>query len=231
VEFELSHLKLFSPDEVLTYWWVDHDFAGEFGVEYSSDAARELRRILPHGARVDYEADLVTVRISRKANVVPTLATIYERLGWDQTELAELEPRVHSFKRPRPHRVAIGDVFLIPVAEDLFALGQVLDVHDIQQTIAVFPRLGREADLKPALVEQAKPLTILHVIGVSLLKGEWRVIGSERVRLDPSSGPGGKLYEVGSRSYGNDWPVVPLLRANAGLAPWDRERLRDLVML
>ena len=133
-----------------------------------------MRRILPRSVRIDYEADFVNLGIARRANIDPALTAIYERLGWDQAELAELAPKVLSFKCPRAHPIRIGDVFRIPVTGELFALGQVLYAEDIGQTIAVFPPVAPRAELKADLVKTTKPLTILHVIGVSLLKGEWR---------------------------------------------------------
>jgi hypothetical protein len=236
MELTLNHIKLFSPDELLSYWFVTYDFAGALGLEYSRDAAKILKRALPPGgAKIDYEADVVTLRISGNDRVIPTLMAIYQQLGWDTAELIEIEPQILAFKRPRPRKVAVGDVFLVPVAPGLFGLGQVLDIHHKAPTVAIFTRLGSSADLERFAISEGKPLTILHIGGNSLYKGQWRIIGSSDVHLDPSCGPGGNRFDVGSTSWGGDGPIVDLLKAYAGSRSWeegyrDPNELRKLVL-
>ncbi len=237
MDIELSHFTLYPPDELLPHWWVMHDFAGELGLEVQHDAAKELRKVLPPGTRMDYESDFVFIQVSKSERVVPTLRAIYERLGWDPAELTRLEAEVMAFRRPRPHRIAVGDVFVIPVEDELVALGQVLDKHYGSPTVAVFPDLARVVDIDPATVVTAVPLTIVHIGGDSLYKGLWTVVSSQAVTLDPGAGPDGRNGEVGSCTYGGDGPVVDLLKAHSGLGSWDidprhRSRyLRKLVML
>jgi hypothetical protein len=223
MEIEFSRITLYAPDEMTSHWFISHDFAGEFGLEYSSEAAGRLRKALPRGAQMEYEADAVTVTIARKSNVVPALLAIYECLGWDPAEVLAAEPRILSFKRPPPRKLAVGDVFLVPVTEDQFGIGQVLDMHYGHPTVAVFRVTGPEGELElgQGQICRSKPLTILPTLGNSLLTGKWRIIGNERVRLNASSGPGGKMFEVGSVSYGGDGPVVEILRAHIGIGPWN----------
>jgi hypothetical protein len=235
MELTLSHVRLFSPDELLPYWFVSHDFAGALGLEYSRDAAKILRRAIPPGGgKIDYEADAVTLWISRNDRVIPTLMAIYQRLGWDTAELAEIEAQVLAFKRPRPRKVSVGDVFLVPVAPDLFGLGQVLDINHKAPTVAIFTCLGSSKDLERFTISEGKALTILHILGDSLYKGQWPIVGSNEVRLDASSGPGGKRFGEGSMSCGDE-PIVELLKAYAGLRTWeegyhDPNELRKLVL-
>ncbi len=223
MEIVLSRITLFAPDEMTSRWSISHDFAGEFGLEYSSEAAGRLRKALPRGAQIEYEADAVTVTIAKRSNVVPALLAVYECLGWDPAEVLAAGPRILAYERPRPRKIAVGDVFLVPVAEDQFGIGQVLDVHYGHPTVAVFRVTGTEGELEVghAQICRGRPLTILHTLGNSLLTGKWRIIGNERVRLNPSSGPGGKMFEVGSVSYGWDGPVVQILRAHIGIGPWN----------
>ena len=71
MEVKLRHFTFHSPDDILPYWFVSHDFAQLFGVEYSSEAAKIFQRIMPSGVRIDYEADAVVMRIARKERVMP----------------------------------------------------------------------------------------------------------------------------------------------------------------
>jgi hypothetical protein len=236
MELTLSHVRLFSPDELRAYWFVSHDFAGALGLEYSRDAAKILKRAVPPGGgKVDYEANAVTLRISRNDHVIPTLMAVYQCLGWDTAELAEIEPQILAFKRPRPRKVSVGDVFRVPVAPDLFGLGQVLDINYKAPTVAIFTCRRSSKDLERFTISEGKALAILHIGGDSLYKGQWPIIGSSEVRLDPSSGPGGKCFGEGSTTFGGDGPIVNLLRAYAGLQTWEEgyynpNELRKLVL-
>lgn len=235
--FTLSRFALCAPDAALAYWFVSHDFAGALGVEYSRDAAKELKQLL-HGLRVqiDYEADEVTLRIKSKDDVIPALRRIYERLGWPVAELDQLEAAVRNYERPRPRKIAKGDTFLIPLGDGIYGLGQVLDAGRQAPTVAVFPWTGGAQEVAAHDPGSGRPLTILHLgVGCSLITGEWTVIASHPVVHSASAGPGGKRDTVGCRSYGGDGPVVRLLRAHAGLATWeegfaDPDYLRKLVL-
>jgi hypothetical protein len=236
MEIKLAHFVLHSPDELLSYWFVSHDFAGALGLEYSKEAAKILKNaISTRGVKIDYEADAVTVRTSRQAAVVPALREIYRCVGWDAGELDRIESQVLRFKRPRPRPVATGDVFLIPIDVDLFGIGQVLDLTHGIPTIAVFSCSGKAVEMENRRPENCTVLTIVHIHGSSLYKGQWPVIGRASVELDPGSGPKGRLGTVGSSNYGGDGPVRELLRAHAGLDGWvpmfgDPAHLRKLVM-
>lgn len=225
MQFPLSHFVLHAPSVGLAYWFVSHDFAEALGLEYSRDAARELKQLLGHlGARVDYEADAVTIRIKSNENVVPTLRAIYARLQYDAAELQQIEPAVLAYKRPRAKKIAAGEVFLIPVGNDLYGLGQVLEVQYKVPTIAVFRCVGPRAELEAKDPKALRPLAILHLgLGSSLASGDWPVIGSRRVLHSPSAGAGGARGEIGSVSFGGDGPVVALLRAHAGLDTWEQD--------
>lgn len=232
----LKQITLHSPDELLGYWFVSHDFAEPLGLGHSRDAARALKSAIgPKLARIDYEADAVTVRVSRNDNVIPTLTAIYDLLGWDKAELADVAAQVSAFKRPRARKIAVGDAFLIPLATNLCGLGQVLDIHFKFPTVAVFTSLGTAEELSSLDLTRCEPLTILHIHGNALYKGEWPIIGAAPVWLDPASGPGRKQGEVGSSSHGGDGPIANLLLAHAGLRSWeegyhDPSYLRKLVL-
>lgn len=236
MKFQLAHLSLFPPDELLSYWFVSHDFAAELKLDYSRQAAAALKgAVAPRGVRIDYEADAVTIRISRNELVIPTLESIYALIGWETAELAQLKPQVERFKRPRPRSLSVGDIFHIPFAPDLVGLGQVLDINQKAPTVAIFTCVGSSSEVLPTKLPDARPLTILHIGGNSLYKGAWSVVGSVTPTHDPTSGPGGKLFTVGSKSYGGDGPIVRLLQAHAGIRSWsegfhDPHYLEQLVL-
>ena len=95
--FGLSSFTLHAPSATMSYWFVSHDFAEVLGMEYSENAARELKQLLK-GFRVsiDFEADAVTLRIRRNDDVIPVLRSIYARADWDPIELAAID---HGWRR------------------------------------------------------------------------------------------------------------------------------------
>ena len=225
MQFPLSHFTLHAPSVALAYWFVSHDFAEALGLEYSRDAARELKQLVGHlGARVDYEADAVTLRIKRNENVVPTLCAIYARMQWDTAELQQIEASILAHKRPRPKKISAGDTFLIPIADGVYGLGQVLDVQYKAPTVAVFRSVGPAADIEGSDPTKLRPLAILHLgLGCSLFTGDWPVIGSHRVAHSPAGGTSGARYAIGAISWGDDGYTIELLRAHAGLDTWEQD--------
>jgi hypothetical protein len=225
MEFQLSRFSLNAPSVALAYWFLSCDFADAFGLEYSRDAARELKQLVGHlAARVDYEADTVTLRIKRNENVIPTLRAIYARLHWDAAELRKIEATVLAYKRPRAKKIAAGDTFLIPIADGVYGLGQVLEVQYRAPTVAVFRCVGPAADIERNDPASLRPLAILHLgRGCSLFTGGWPVIASHRVRHSPAGGTTGARDTIGAISWGDDGYTVELLRAHAGLDTWEQD--------
>jgi hypothetical protein len=236
VNFKLTHFELFAPDELRSYWFISHDFAGLLGLEYSTEAAAAIKAVVAsRGVEVEHEADAVTLRIRRKELVIATLLSLYEAFGWDASEIHRIAPQIDSFKRPRPRVLSPGDVFLVPAAADLVGLGQILELNHKSPTIAIFTRRGPLDEFPLTELARSKLLTVLHTTGLSLYKGDWPVVGSVAPFHDPASGPGGRMFEVGSKSYGGDGPVLALLQATAGRRSWsegfhDPGYLRNLVM-
>jgi len=200
MKFELSQLTLFSPDEVLPHWFISHDFAALLGCEHSKQAAAVLdRAVAQRGVSIDYEADAVTLRISKKQLVVPTLSSLYDLFKWDPAELARIQPAIESFTRPKPRPVTAGDIFEVPVAADLAALGQVLEIRFKSPTVAIFRRPGPLGAIPPSELADEPVLTILHIGGDSLYTGRWPIVGSCVPNHEPSSGPGGQAGAVAAR--------------------------------
>lgn len=236
MKIQLSRFLLISPDELLPYWFVSHDFAGELNLEYSKDAAAAIKQaIATRGVRIDYEANAVTLRISRNEQVMPTLISLYNLLKWDTAELEPHRTQVVTFKRPRPRKLSVGDIFHVPISGGLVGLGHVLEIAYKAPTVAIFASIGFPNEMPPSETSKSKLLTILHIGGSSLYKGEWPIIGNSISILDPSSGPGGKNLSVGSISYSGNGPIVDLLMAYAGKRSWsegfhDPQFLRKLVI-
>jgi hypothetical protein len=235
-DIQLARFVLWAPNVLLSYWFISADFADLLGVEFSKEAAKRIKDVLGGtGARVDYEADAVTIRISGNPKVIPALRQLYAAVGWDTAELDEAEPRVLAFRRPKPKAIAPGNVFLVPIMAALHGAGQILAMHGKSPTVGIFRWSGSREQGARLSVNELRPLTVLHTNGPSLRSGDWPIIGTQAVALDANSGPGGRYLSIGSTSYGGDGPVVKLLRAFAGLDTWEQDfhdpaYLRNLVM-
>ena len=235
--YPLSHLTLHAPSVGLPYWFVSHDFAGVLGLDYSRDAATQLKQLLADWkVSVDHEADEVTLRIRRNEDVIPALRAIYARAGWDPAELAQVEEPVRTFKRPRARKIAACDTVLVPFGGEVVGLGQVLEVRRKVPTVALFRATGPAREMEQQNPAALKPLSILHLgLGCSLFTGEWPVFASHPVVHSPAGGFRGDRDCVGAISFGGDGPAVAMLRAHAELDTWeqgyaDPEYLRKFVI-
>ncbi len=71
-------------------------------------------------------------------------------------------------------------------------------------------------------LKNLKPISILHLsIGDFLNSGKWQILFNENVNLNPDSGHGGKMGEIGSLSYGGCKALTDLAEAYWGLTPWN----------
>ena len=107
------------------------------------------------------------------------------------------------------------------LSDGRFAWGQVLDKQYTAPTCCLFGLLSKHAHLDAASVTTNQVLTILHLGSNCLDKGTWRVVGNAQLCAAPDSGPGGKLGEVGSISFGGGGTLSDLAEAYYGLVPWN----------
>jgi hypothetical protein len=209
-ELTIGHIRIMLPDENSRSFYIFQDLTDILGKDDQGEVAALLRRKLKElgvkpMADIDHEADNCSIR-SSKAETILAVARVIDGLAlpefkshveegrWDSL-LAELR----AWKRPKPQRWGLGDIFVIPLSDSSFCFGQVVGAHP---TCALFEVRSQEPAIDPAQLSSARLLTVLHVLGMSLNANRWKVIGhSEELFAREDAGPwGANDGRVGAQS-------------------------------
>lgn len=128
-------------------------------------------------------------------------------------------------RRVRQHWT-VGDVFVAPLTESNYGVGQVIAV-EADALNSVTCALYREATSDPCVAQSvAANSTLISCVFVTrdlLDNGTWRVVCNSPVRVPGSALPFEHLREsgwVGAKIYGSG-VVLNFLKAIQGLVPWD----------
>lgn len=230
-QYTLGPVTIHFPDENQNNFSIFHDLAELFGKEYQSEAVKLLRAKLKEvkpKPSIDYESDNVSISTSNIETLLTVINAIIE-LSDDKNKKSspsinqdELKLVFENAKknRPKPKKWDVGDVFAIPLSDDTFSIGQVIDKR-YGCTCALFDVHIKEALLNPSDFRKLSPISILH-LGTNLLNnGTWQIQFNDLVTLDPAGGSGGKFGEVGSTSYGGGGTMTDLADVYFGLQPWN----------
>jgi hypothetical protein len=251
MKIETNVLKLFAfniylPDESSSRFGIFHDLAELFGLEYNADAVKLLRKTLraspedsKRKVRINYEADRVSITAARP-NVIFVVARTINELSLpeffrplDEATASQLLKALTSWKRPKPKKWGVGDVFSIELSDGTHAFGQVLAKQHGSPTCAIFEARAPQKDLDLDVVCTSRIATIARVTPDQLDKGIWAVQGRRSVHADPNSGPGGPPNQVGSLSRTAN-VLNNFAEAYHGLLPWnyaaDEKWLDSLLM-
>lgn len=228
----LGPIKIHLPDENQSYFSLFEDFAELFDKEFQSEAYKLLKEKLKDvkpKPQMDYEADFISIETTNVDTLLATIEAVvflsctdfklqfpvidYEALRIEFTEVKK--------NRPKPKVWDTGDVFTIPLRDNSYSIGQVLDKR--RCTCALFEfKSHNKPSLETINFKQLKPISICHLSNGDLLNnGTWEVIFNATVSLNPNSGHGGKPGEIGSRSYGGCGILTDLAEVYWGLYPWN----------
>jgi hypothetical protein len=229
-QYQIGQIKINLPDENQGYFSIFEDLAEIFGKEYQSDAVKVLRvklKDIKPKASIDYESGFTHITTSNVDTLLSVIYAIVElsekKSGEDlKSDLNYLKDLFEKAKRnrPKPKEWKVGDVFLIPLIDNSFSFGQVLDKKYC--TCALFNLKLNDPNLSQSRFFELQPISILHLSNGDLLNnGQWKVIFNEQVKLNPSSEYGGKAGTIGSISHGRCKAMVDLANGYWGLQPWN----------
>ena len=229
-QYQIGSIKINLPDENQGYFSIFEDLTELFGKEYQSDAVKVLRAKIKDSkpkASIDYESDFTHITTSNVETLLSVINAIIELtqdkqeeyLKIDQIALKDLFERAKR-NRPKPKEWKTGDVFSIPLADNMFSFGQVLNKRYC--TCVLFNFKSNEPDLSKSDFLKLQPLSILHLSNGNLLNnGRWKIIFNEQAKLDANAGYGGRAGTIGSISYGGCGVMADLANAYWGFQPWN----------
>lgn len=229
-QYKLGPVTINFPDEDQSNFSIFEDLAELFGKEYQSEAVKllraQLKEVKPKPS-IDYESDNAYISTSNTDTLISVINALVElsddenkksfpSINQDELKLAFVNAKKN---RPKPKKWEVGDVFAIPLCDNTFSIGQVLDKKYC--TCALFEIRINNPLFNQSDFRKLRPISILH-LGTDLLNnGTWQILFSDQVTLDPTSGSGGKFGEVGCISYGGGGTMTDLADAYFGLQPWN----------
>lgn len=133
---ELGALTVFLPTASVRTFWISHDFAALFGLEFNKDAAEKLQAALRAAASgkpkgrlsIDREADPVTVHASNAVVMVHVLEVVRELApgAYAPSDLERIAKALRDHRTPKAVPWALGDFFAVPLRDGSFGFGQVI---------------------------------------------------------------------------------------------------------
>lgn len=211
---DIGRFKISLPDENSKQFYIFCDLAELFGDEHQSDSVSKLRASLKEvdlkpKPNLDYEADRASIRTSNYKTIVE-VAKLINGLAIDKFKSdlgnevwTKIEERLKNWKRPKPQEWNENDIFSIKLQDDSFVFGQVLTKEKYNKTFALFDYKSKDENIELKVLKTAKPLTILHLMGMKLNDRSWKVIGSLESQLaNPIKGPWADNYgKTGSDGF------------------------------
>ncbi|PCI93632.1 MAG: hypothetical protein COB15_16010 [Flavobacteriales bacterium] len=196
------------PDENSKQFYIFQDLADLFGDEYQSDSVSKLRKELKTldlkpKPSVDYEADNASIRTS-SANTIFETAKIINDLSIPEIKINDKETwtvlytKLKDWKRPKPQKWTIGDIFTFKVKDDFFVFGQIVGKYP---TCALFDLKSDTESFSDDDLRKAKAITLLHLTPNRLNDFSWKVLRSFDVLASKDSGPwGSDKIRIGHKS-------------------------------
>lgn len=241
--YKLGPITINFPDENQSNFSIFEDLAALFGKEYQSEAVKllrsELKDIKPK-ASIDYESDNASITTPNIGSLLAVINSIIELSdekhkklfpGINQDELKIVFANAKK-NRPRAKIWQTGDVFAIPLNDNTFSIGQVIDKKH-HCTCALFAIRTNTIPIDQSAFKNYKPIAIMHTTDSLLNNGKWTILFNEPVTLNPNEGAGGRYGAVGSKSY-SPGIMTDLANAYWGLQPWNTwfdEKYLDKLLL
>ncbi|MFP7296914.1 hypothetical protein [Neobacillus niacini] len=187
----LGLINIYFPDTTLSNFYISQDFVDLFVVETNDEAARLIRKTLREKLerklynRIDFdvEGDAVIISIS-KAELMFEVAKILNHIAsipLSREEEDIVEQHLRTYKRPKKQKWKQGDIFIVPLDEQTFALAQVLEKVDrytvlcalFESEYTVIPDLDKEPSVKQLKV-------VISILSTNLDNHFYKVIGQKQ---------------------------------------------------
>lgn len=244
-DIQFGTVTIFLPDENSREFLVFQDLAELFGVEYNSDAVKMLKKKLKElnnlkpKPNIDYEADMVDIyttsadTIFKVAECINSLTIEKFQVSLSAEQKAKILHDLKVWKRPKPQKWQVGDIFSIRLSDNTFVFGQILPKGDYSNICALFLLRKNDQDYSTdfaRFIDELKQTKILTVLGVSMNffnNGTYKIIGHTIPLVDQSM----RLHK--NTSYGSG-VLKDLAEVYFGLKPWNilyRENYYDGLLM
>lgn len=242
---DVGLVKIHLPDYTMVTFMIAQSLAEEFGVETNHEAVKILRGALRNlqddihkKVKIDYEGDCLFIHASSKrgeeilevALLINELALESYRKEIDREYVDKIRHVFMTWKRPKPQKWKVGNVFSIPLCDGTFSFGQVLWQTYKSPNCALF-------DCRDTRIPPIKKIVTSPVISVLSLGSEkldnfnWTVIGNAVVNIEKTQVP--KMHrggDEGTQSY-SAGVLSDLAKVYYGLEPWNASLSNDELLM
>lgn len=126
---------------------------------------------------------------------LPAVFDFGEFYGWDTLSRAErfvIGTKMTISPSPKI-RAKVGDVFLIPIDETTWVVGQLVRKKRSELYVAIFADRYSSTEVEPRSILDKKPLFLVLTLDVKLYHGMWPIIGNVKENLNIFPEPAFKI--------------------------------------
>lgn len=227
----IGKIEVFLPDSSISYFYIAEDLADYFKMETNYEAVKYFRKILRENMDLkdykriefDRESSEVVIRTSNALVMLEIVVLLNKLINFElsKEEIRKVEQQLILHKRPKKQKWTIGDLFLISLSNNTYALGQVVWLSYTEPVCGLIDINFRQI---PDLVEieNFNYISVLSVTSCSLNDFSWKVIGNKDVMIDKSEVDRKHIgeSEIGSISH-TSGVLDDLVEAYFGIQPWN----------
>lgn len=222
-----GNVEIQLPNENLACFSIFQDLTKLFGVDFQSEAIALLKNKLKSHVDlkpkpcIDFESDYADIT-SRNANTIFLVAGIIndlvqkeEKIEVSDTDRQKVFKKLKEWKRPRPAKWKVGDVFSLKLKDNTFMFGQIIGTHLTPKSpICLIFEIKRPTenvlfdDLKGS-----KAISIQNTDGEYLNKKIFKVLFNAELLAD--------VKHVNKNKSTGDANLLCLCNAYYGLEPWN----------
>ena len=226
-----GNVEIHLPDENLASFSIFQDLTKLFGVDFQSEAIALLKSELKSELKshtdlkpkpcIDFESDYADIT-SRSANTIFLVAGIInelvqqeEKIEVSDTARQEVLKRLKEWKRPRPGKWNVGDVFSLKLKDSTFMFGQIIGTHLTPKspTCAIFEiRQSTEAVSFDEL-KGSRVISVQNTSGECLNDKTFKVLFNTELLAD--------IKQANKSKSTGDGNLLCLCNAYYGLEPWN----------
>ena len=222
-----GNVEIHLPDENLACFSIFQDLTKLFGVDFQSEAIALLKNELKSHTDlkpkpcIDFEsgyADITSrsaITIFLVAGIINELVQQEEKIEVSDTARQEVLKRLKEWKRPRPGKWKVGDVFSLKLKDSTFMFGQIIGTNLTPKspTCAIFEiRQSTEAVSFDEL-KGSRVISVQNTSGECLNDKTFKVLFNAELLAD--------IKQANKSKSTGDGNLLCLCNAYYGLEPWN----------
>lgn len=222
-----GNVEIQLPDKNLACFCIFQDLTKLFGVDFQSEAIALLKSELENHTDlkpkpcIDFESDYADIS-SRSANTIFLVAGIIndlvqkeEKIEVSDTDRQKVFKKLKEWKRPRPAKWKVGDVFSLKLKDNTFMFGQIIGTHLTPKspTCAIFEIKCATEDVLFDELKGSRVISIQNTTGECLNNKTFKVLFNAEPLAD--------VKQVNKNKSTGDANLLCLCNAYYGLEPWN----------